>query len=76
MARVLWFKSKQSSTENQEGFTLLYGAVLFSSHFLLFIRHESNYNLRVTCLQGEMYFGLVYMYNPYLCYKLCVVGQG
>lgn len=77
VARLFWFKSNQSNTENQEGFTLLYGAVLFSSHFLLFVRHESNYNLKVVCLQqGEMYFGLFHIYNLYICQKLCVVGQG
>lgn len=55
----------------------LYGAVLFSSRFLLFMRHKGNYNLRVVCLQqGEMYFGLVYLYNLYIYQKLYVVGWG
>lgn len=77
MARLFWFESNQSNTENQDGFTLLYGAVLFSSHFLFFMTHGSNYNLKVVCLQqGEMYFDLFHIYNPYICQKLCVVGQG
>lgn len=76
MARLFWFKSNQSNMEDQGGFTLLYGAVLFSSHFLLFMRHESNSNLKVVCLQqGEMCFGLFHICNLYIC-QICVVGRG
>lgn len=55
---------------------MLYGAMPFSSHFLLFMRRESKYNLIVVCLQqGEMYFGLFYIYNPYIYQKLGVVTE-
>lgn len=42
LARPFWLKSNHSNVENWEGFSLLYIAVLFSSHFLLLTRCESN----------------------------------
>lgn len=76
MARLFWLKSNQSNAENREGVSLLYVAVLFSSRFLLLMRCESNYNLRVVCLQqGEIYFGLFYISNLYKCQELCAVDQ-
>lgn len=68
VARLCWLKSDHSNVETWEGFSLLYIAVLFSSHFQLLMRCESNYNLRVVRLQqGEIHFVLFYISNLYMC---------
>jgi len=73
VARLFWLESNQSAAENRAGFSLCYVAVLFSSHFLLLMRRESNYNLRVLCLQqGEIYFAVFCIYLISACVKSCV----